>query len=82
MPGISCTLPQGCYVAFADIRATGLSSAAMRDILFHRAKVAVVPGLAQWFGPGAEGFIRLSFATSEKILQDALQRIQSTIRTL
>ncbi|HXB06823.1 MAG TPA: pyridoxal phosphate-dependent aminotransferase [Puia sp.] len=82
IPGISCKLPQGCYVAFADIRGTGLSSAEMRDILFHRAKVAVVPGLAQWFGPGAEGYIRLSFATSEKILQDALGRIQSTIRTL
>lgn len=81
-PGVSCTLPQGCYVAFADIRGTGLSSAEMRDVLFERAKVAVVPGLPQWFGAGAEGYIRLSYATSEKILQDALQRIQSTIHTL
>ncbi|HEY4111940.1 MalY/PatB family protein [Puia sp.] len=82
IPGIRCTLPQGCYVAFADVRGTGLSSAEMRDMLFDRAKVAVVPGLPQWFGPGADGYIRLSFATSEKILQDALQRIQSTIHTL
>jgi bifunctional pyridoxal-dependent enzyme with beta-cystathionase and maltose regulon repressor activities len=82
MPGISCKAPQGCYVAFADIRETGLSSAEMREILFQRAQVAVVPGLAQWFGPGADGYIRLSFATSEKILHDALQRIDSTIRTL
>ncbi|HEY1216652.1 MAG TPA: pyridoxal phosphate-dependent aminotransferase, partial [Bryobacteraceae bacterium] len=82
VPGIRCVPPEGCYVAFADIRATGLSSAEMRDLLFYRAKVAVVPGLSQWFGPGAEGYIRISFATSEKILQDALGRIQSTIRTL
>jgi aminotransferase len=82
MPGVSCTLPEGCYVAFADIRGTGLSSAEMRDVLFERAKVAVVPGLPKWFGAGAEGYIRLSYATSEKILQDALQRIQTTIHTL
>lgn len=82
IPGISCILPQGCYVAFADIRGTGLSSTGMRELLFHRAKVAVVPGLPQWFGPGADGYIRLSFATSENILQDALARIQSTIHTL
>jgi aspartate/methionine/tyrosine aminotransferase len=82
MPGIRCGLPQGCYVAFADIRGTGLSSAEMREVLFHRGKVAVVPGLPQWFGPGADGYIRLSFATSEKILQDALERIRSTIHTL
>jgi len=82
IPGVSCRQPQGCYVAFADIRETGLSSAEMRDLLFQQAKVAVVPGLSQWFGPGADGYIRLSFATSEKILHDALQRIDSTIRTL
>jgi len=82
MPGVRCSMPEGCYVAFADIRGTGLSSAEMREVLFERAKVAVVPGLPQWFGPGADGYIRLSFATSEKILQDALQRIQSTIHTL
>jgi aminotransferase len=82
MPGVSCTLPEGCYVAFADIRATGLSSAGMRDLLFQQAKVAVVPGLPQWFGAGADGYIRLSFATSKEILQEALHRIHSTIRTL
>lgn len=82
IPGVRCTMPEGCYVAFADIRQTGMSSAEMRDVLFERAKVAVVPGLSKWFGPGADGYIRLSFATSEKILQDALGRIQSTIHTL
>lgn len=82
LPGVSCQLPQGCYVAFADIRGTGLSSDEMQDVLFRRARVSVVPGLPKWFGPGAEGYIRLSFATSEKILMDALQRIHSTIHTL
>jgi aspartate/methionine/tyrosine aminotransferase len=82
IPGFACGYPEGCYVAFADITATGHSSAEIRDILFDQAKVAVVPGLPEWFGPGAAGYIRLSFATSKAILDDALDRITLTIRNL
>jgi aminotransferase len=82
LPGFACTRPEGCYVAFADITGTGRSSAEIRDLLFDRAKVAVVPGLPEWFGPGAAGYIRLSFATSQAILDEALDRITLTIRNL
>ncbi|HEV3412530.1 MAG TPA: pyridoxal phosphate-dependent aminotransferase [Puia sp.] len=82
IPGITCQKPEGCYVAFANITGTGRSSAEIRDILFNQAKVAVVPGLPEWFGPGAAGYIRLSFATSAAILDDALDRITLTIRNL
>ena len=82
IPGFQSKHPEGCYVAFADITATGRSSAAIREILFDRAKVAVVPGLPEWFGPGATGYIRLSFATSQAILDEALDRITLTIRNL
>ena len=44
------------------------------------AKVAVVPGLKQWFGDGAEGYIRMSFDTSEKILNEAISRIKNVIQ--
>jgi bifunctional pyridoxal-dependent enzyme with beta-cystathionase and maltose regulon repressor activities len=77
--GFSCIAPQGCYVAFANIKDTGKSSAEIHQIIMEKAKVAVVPGLKQWFGEGAEGYIRLSFATSEKILTEALLRINNNI---
>lgn len=79
VPGFHCIAPEGCYVAFANITGTHKTSAEVRDILFNEAKVAVVPGLKQWFGEGAEGYVRLSFATSEEILTDALSRIKNTI---
>lgn len=82
MPGISCIAPEGCYVAFANITGTGKSSADIQQLLFNKARVAVVPGLKQWFGNGAEGYIRLSFATSEGILKEALSRIQHTLQAL
>jgi aminotransferase len=80
--GFHCIAPEGCYVAFTNITATGKSSQEMKDLLFDQAKVSVVPGLKQWFGDGAEGYIRLSFATSEDILKQALGRIKHTINSL
>ena len=50
-----------------------------QNILLNEAKVLVVPGLKQWFGDGAEGYIRISFATSEEILVDALSRIKKVM---
>ena len=77
--GFSCMAPQGCYVAFANITRTGNSSSEIYSLLINEAKVAVVPGLKQWFGNGAEGYIRLSFATSETILSEALSRIKNRL---
>ena len=51
----------------------------MADYLLKEAKVAVVPGLKQWFGDGAEGYIRMSFATSEEIVQEAIYRIKNSL---
>jgi aminotransferase len=82
MKGIRCIAPEGCYVAFAKITGTGKTSSQMRDYLFDEAKVAVVPGLKKWFGEGAEGYIRLSFATSEQILTDGLDRIKKAVNKL
>jgi len=81
IPGLQCIAPEGCYVAWVDIRGTGLSSAEMQTLLMDKAKVSVVPGLSQWFGAGAEGYIRISFATSSHILNKALDQIHSTLTT-
>lgn len=80
--GFSCHTPQGCYLAFVNIQATGLDSALLQQQLYERGKVAVVPGLAKWFGKGAEGHIRISFATSHEIIAEALERINKTVNQL
>lgn len=77
--GFSCLPPEGCFVAFVNITKTGMSSQAISDLLMEKAKVAVVPGLKQWFGYGAEGYIRISYATSAHILTEALERIKKTM---
>ena len=82
IPGFKCYYPEGCYLAFVNISGTGLTSNQVYELLLMQAKVAVVPGLPQWFGTEADGYIRLSFATSDVVIQDALNRIQKTITSL
>jgi len=79
IPGVQCTIPQGCYVAFPNISGTGMTSEQMHQLLIEKALVATVPGLPQWFGSGAAHHIRLSFATSESVLIEALDRIEKVI---
>lgn len=82
MPGIKCHTPQGCYLAFPDVTGTGKTAEELYQLLLDRARIAVVPGIEKWFGKGAEGHIRLSFATSEKILSEALGRMKKTLLAL
>ena len=82
IPGFHCLSPQGCYVALVDVRGTGLSSADLQARLLKEAKVAVVPGLERWFGPAAAGTIRISFATTQEILNTAFDRIEKNIAGL
>ena len=79
MARLSTRAPDGCYVSLIDVRNTGMSSQEFQTKMLKEAKVALVPGLSQWFGPGAEGYVRLSFATSAEILEEALNRIESKL---
>jgi aspartate aminotransferase len=71
--GVSCPLVEGAFYAFADIRGTGMTSTQAADLFLQVAHVAVTPGVA--FGAAGEGHIRLSFATSDDLLEDAADRI-------
>lgn len=46
LPGVSCALPEGAFYAFADIRATGLTSAEFAQWLLAQTGVVVAPGTA------------------------------------
>lgn len=77
IPGFECRAPEGTYVLFPQIRGTGMSGEAVSEYLLREAKVLVAPGMPQWFGPGAEGHVRVCFSTSRAILGEALDRIDA-----
>jgi len=77
IPGVRCSLPEGAFYALADIRGTGLTSAECAELLITEAGVAVTPGNA--FGAAAEGFIRLSYATSDELLQRSIAQMSKVL---
>jgi aspartate aminotransferase len=77
--GVRCAVPRGAFFAFPDVRLllerTGLSSAQLADRLLEHHGVACLPGTA--FGPGGEGYLRLSYATSMENLALALDALRA-----
>ena len=72
--------PQATPFFFPYIGHFGLSSLKFADFLKQKAKVVVNSG--EMFGPGGEGFIRINFATSFSILNEAFLRIEKAIKSL
>jgi aspartate/methionine/tyrosine aminotransferase len=83
--GIECPLPGGAFYAFPDVRRrlerpiagrTVSSSLELCAVLLEEAKVALVPGE----GFGAPGHVRLSYALSDKELEEGLARIVKVLQ--
>ena len=77
---IRTLMPKGAFYLFPDIRATGLSSEDFCMKLLKDFGVACVPGPA--FGSCAEGFIRMSYATSLEKIKVAADRIRKMLQSL
>jgi aspartate aminotransferase len=82
IPGISCLPGAGTFYAFAHVegamRALGIKDDnEFAEYLLVQAGVAVVPGT----GFGAPNHIRISFACSMAMLEEALRRIETAVST-
>lgn len=87
IPGVKCRLPDGAFYCFPDIGSLigksykgAMVSGSMRlsEILIDDFLLAAVPG--EPFG--AEGFIRLSFATSDANIEKGLARFADFVSKL
>lgn len=72
--GFKSAKPEGAFYLFSKIPA-GLpqDSMAFCRELAHEARVALIPGSS--FGPGGEGYVRISYAASMANLETAVKRI-------
>ncbi|MGG0284621.1 pyridoxal phosphate-dependent aminotransferase [Peribacillus butanolivorans] len=82
IPGVSCIKPQGAFYLFPNVkRAVELTGYSNVDdfttALLEEAQVAVIPGS----GFGAPDNIRLSYATSLELLEAAVERIHSFVKS-
>lgn len=78
--GIDSFEPEGAFYIYPKIGDFGLSSEEFCEKLLYQHKCAIVPGTA--FGQGGEGFARISYAYSIKHITQALERIESFVKTL
>ena len=71
IPGISCLLAGGAFYLFPNISGLGLDSNTLSARVLEQEKVAVVPGIAF----GSDAHMRLSYATSDEVLEKGAERI-------
>ncbi len=69
------TEPAGAFYVFADARGWGADSVGLAGRLLEEAGVAAAPGAD--FGPGGEGFLRFSYATSLQRLRAGVERLRA-----
>jgi len=77
IPGFHCLKTEGAFYAFPNIKAFGKSSYDFAMEILTETHVALTPGSA--FGKMGEGYLRISFAESEEVLQEAVDRIATYI---
>ena len=80
IPGFSCIAADGAFYAYPNVKEAMAKAGIDNDIdfaekLLLEAGVALVPGSAF----GTPGYMRLSFATSMEVLEDALARIKKAL---
>jgi aspartate aminotransferase len=86
--GLSCALPAGAFYVMMDISALRGKTASggkaingsmdFTEALLKDGNTAVVPGISF----GADDFVRLSYATSEKDIVTGLTRINDFVKSL
>ncbi|MCZ7381800.1 MAG: pyridoxal phosphate-dependent aminotransferase [Candidatus Methanoperedens sp.] len=74
--GIKCAKPDGAFYAFADVSEYG-SGEAIAELLLNKAFIATTPGSA--FGSLGNDFIRISYATSQERIKEALIRMEALL---
>ncbi len=68
------SLPDGAFYMLANVRRYTNDSYSFALRILEEAGVAVTPGID--FGPGAEGYIRISYACSMENLKEGLRRLE------
>jgi cystathionine beta-lyase len=76
-PKVGYRIPHCSYLAWLDLSAYELGENPSATLI-ERAKVAFVPGIQ--FGPQSAQFVRLNYATSPAILEEAFNRLASVLK--
>lgn len=77
--GFNCAKPEGAFYLFAKIPENLIQNSMDFCVdLANKSKLALIPGSS--FGPGGEGYVRLSYAASMENLEEAMIRLENYIQ--
>lgn len=74
VPGVTCSVPDGAFYVFPNVKELGIGSAELQERLLGEAGVACLSGTS--FGSSGEGYMRLSYASSVDNIRLALGAIE------
>lgn len=80
LPGVTCSMPDGAFYAFPNFKFYGMTSDKMCQYLLETVYIATLPG--NTFGVNLDDYIRISYATDESILEEALNRLEAALKKL
>ncbi|MEY8402704.1 pyridoxal phosphate-dependent aminotransferase [Oscillospiraceae bacterium 44-34] len=80
IPGLSCQCPKGAFYIFINCKSLGMTSSDLSAYLLENAKIALVPG--DVFGPGGEGYLRMSFANSYENVVEGCEHLRQAVEQL
>jgi aspartate/methionine/tyrosine aminotransferase len=77
IPGVSCTMPEGAFYAFPNVKKVTSDDKALASFLLQEGGVACLGGSA--FGAAGKGYLRFSYAASIDDIDYALQQMARCI---
>ena len=80
IPGLHCECPKGAFYIFINCKSLNMKSADLSAYLLENAKIALVPG--DVFGPGGEGYLRMSFANSYDNIVEGCAQLKKAVEQL
>ena len=80
IPGLHCECPKGAFYIFINCKSLNIKSADLSAYLLEEAKIALVPG--DVFGPGGEGYLRMSFANSYENVVEGCAQLKKAVALL
>ena len=80
IPGLHCECPKGAFYIFINCKSLKMKSSDLSAFLLEEAKIALVPG--DVFGPGGEGYLRMSFANSYENVAAGCEQLRTAVEAL
>jgi|BEDMetMinimDraft_2_1075160.scaffolds.fasta_scaffold00358_2 aspartate/methionine/tyrosine aminotransferase len=77
-PVVSARTPEGTFYGWINVAGSGMNGNEVAKLLLKEAKVGVLPGYL--FGKQGENYIRISFATSDQIVEEGMKRLCETLK--